>query len=89
MDTSLTTTQVILIWALLGFLLAWMVTFGVLAFRSNTPNSFKPEDLPNSANPLSVNTASTMLHLITTQPIPVQHGTDRQDTGEMEKVTIA
>ena len=89
MDTSLTTTQVILIWALLGFLLAWMITFGVLAFRSNTPDPFKPEDLPNLPNPSSVNTASTMLHMIVTQPIPVQNGIDRQDTGEMEKVTIA
>ena len=88
MDASLSTTQIILIGALLGFLLVWMVTFAVLALRSNTSDSFKSGDLANSSNSLSVNNASTMLHMIATQPIPVQHAASRQDTGEMEKVTI-
>ena len=88
MDASLSTTQIILIGALLGFLLVWMVTFAVLALRSNTSDSFKSGDLANSSNSLSVNNASTMLHMIATQPIPVQRASSRQDTGEMEKVTI-
>jgi len=88
MDAPLTNTQIILTGALLGFLLVWMVTFAVLALRSNTSDSFKSGDLANSSNSLSVNNASTMLHMIATQPIPVQRATGRQDTGEMEKVTI-
>ena len=88
MDASLSTTQIILIGALLGLLLVWMFTFAVLALRSNTSDSFRSGDLANSSNSLSVNNASTMLHMIATQPIPVQHAASRQDTGEMEKVTI-
>lgn len=88
MDAPLTTTQIILIGALLGFLLAWMVTFTVLAFRSNTPDSFKPGDLANSKNSSSVNAASTMLHMITAQSVPAQSAAGRQDTGEMEKITL-
>jgi hypothetical protein len=88
MDASLSTTQIILIGALFGFLLVWMVTFAVLALRSNTSDSFKSGDLAHSSNSLPVNNASTMLHMIATQPIPVQRAASRQDTGEMEKVTI-
>gem|GEM_PF-4412386 len=35
-STTLTITQAILDWALFGFLLAWMVTFAVLALRSKS-----------------------------------------------------
>ena len=86
--TTLTATHVLLTGTLIGFLLAWMVTFAVLALRSNTSDSFKSGDLANSSNSLPVNNASTMLHMIATQPIPVQRAASRQDTGEMEKVTI-
>src|SRR5437868_2344035 len=72
MDASLSTTQIILIAALLGFLLVWMVTFAVLALRSNTSDSFKSGDQANSSSSLPVNNASTMLHMIATQPVPVQ-----------------
>ena len=84
MDASLTTTQVILIAALLGFLLAWMVTFAVLALRSNTSDELNSGELTDSFNSLPVNHASTMLHMIA----PIPSATGRQDTGEMEKITI-
>ena len=84
MDAPLTTTQVILIAALLGFLLAWMVTFAVLALRSNTSDELNLGELTDSFNSLPVNHASTMLHMI----VPIPSAAGRQDTGDMEKVTI-
>jgi hypothetical protein len=84
MDAPLTTTQVILIAALLGFLLAWMVTFAVLALRSNASDVSDSGELSASSNSLPVNHASTMLHMI----VPVQGATGRQDTGKMEKITM-
>ena len=86
MDAPLTTTQVILIAALLGFLLAWMVTFAVLALRSNASDVSDSGELSASSNSLPVNHASTMLHMIV--PKPVQGASGRQDTGEMEKITM-
>lgn len=86
MDAPLTTTQVILIAALLGFLLAWMVTFAVLALRTKTSDVLNSGEPTDSINSLPINHASTMLHMMV--PIPVQGAAGRQDTGEMEKITI-
>ena len=44
--TTLTITQAILDWTLLGFLLAWMVTFAVLALRATPMNTMKSERGP-------------------------------------------
>ena len=77
MDAPLTTTQVILIAALLGFLLAWMVIFAVLALRPNTSDVLNSGELTDSFNSLPVNHASTMLHIIV--PIPVQGAAGRQE----------
>jgi len=92
-STTLTITQAILDWALLGFLLAWMVTFAVLALRATPTNTIKSEELPTPARSFPIAAAPTSLHVIavqTTQPIPVQVGQVRHDTsGEMDPVHIA
>lgn len=63
--TSLSFTQTILVWTLLGLLLIWMVTFAVLAFRSDTlnhVNSVNQEDEPTSAQSFMAMTDSTIAH---------------------------
>ena len=84
MNAPLTTTQVILIAALLGFLLAWIVTFAVLALRSNTSDVLNSGEQTDSIDSLPVNHASTMLHMI----VPLQGAAGRQDTGEMKEITV-
>ena len=88
---DLTTTQTLLVWALLGLLLAWTITFTVLAFRSNPTQGGKSEDLPTPANSFPAVPAAAILHAITSQPAPEQSGINkRHDTsGEMEPVTVA
>lgn len=84
----MTTTQLILIWTLVMFLLAWMVTFAVLALRSDTPMDVALsdpswlEDLPAPSRVLSTPTPSVstpapvVLHVMAALP--------RQDVpGEM------
>jgi hypothetical protein len=89
-STTLTTTQAIFDWTLLGFLLAWMITFAILALRVNPMNTMKSEELPTPARSFPVTTAPTSLHVIathTTQPIPVQVGQVSHDaSGEMGTV---
>lgn len=90
MDALLATSQAILIWTLLGFLLAWMVTFTVLAFRSNPTNAVRPEEPPILTHSSPVNSAATMLHAIASQSVPVQIGRDRHDTsGDIETLPVA
>lgn len=92
-STTLTITQAILDWALLGFLLAWMITFAVLALRVNPTNTMNSDELPTPARSFPAASAPTSLHVIathTTQPIPVQLRQVRHDTsGGMGKVPIA
>ena len=84
MDVS--TTQMLLVWTLLGFLLAWMVTFAVLALRSKSPNMVRLEDLPTPAETFPAVSAAMAPHMPVSQPAQV--GTNRHDTsGEMKPVT--
>jgi hypothetical protein len=85
-STTLTITQMILEWALFGFLLAWLVIFAVLALHVNPTGALKSEELLTPARSFPVTTASMSLHMLTTQPVPVvSHGT----SGEMDPVSIA
>lgn len=89
--------QTVIIWVLLGFLLAWMVTFAVLALRSNPQNAEWSNELPTPANPFPVthghahaNTHAPMtLHMIATHQMPAQLAQGSQDTGEMSTFPIA
>ena len=91
-STTLTATQVILVCTLLGFLLAWMVTFAVLALRSHPTDAMQSEESTSFTNSLPVTSAPTSMHVIalpTTPPPPVQatigeHG----NSGEMEVVSV-
>ena len=91
--TTLTITQTILDWTLLGFLLAWMVTFAVLALLATPTNTTKSEELPTPARSFPIAAAPMSLHVIaaqSTQPIAVQVRQVRHDTsGEMDPVHIA
>ncbi len=86
-STTLTITQAILDWILFGFLLAWMVTFAVLALRVKPPNALKSTELPTPARSFPVATASMSLHMLTTQPVAVAIGKASHGTsGEMDAV---
>jgi hypothetical protein len=90
--TTLTVTHVLLTGTLIGFLLAWMVTFAVLALRSHPTDARQSEESTSFTNSLPVTSAPTSMHVITlptTPPPPVQATTDeRGNTGEMEVVSV-
>jgi hypothetical protein len=90
--TTLTVTHALLAGILIGFLLAWMVTFAVLALRSHPTDATQSEESTSFTNSLPVTSAPTSMHVIalpTTPPPPVQatigeHG----NSGEMEVVSV-
>ncbi len=90
-STTLASTQAIVIWTMLVLLLAWMVTFAVLAFRPHTKDLDQSEQRATSSHALPVSPASTILHVIASQPAqlpakPIE--TRRHDTtGEMEAIS--
>ncbi len=90
-NTTLTATQAILTSSLLGFLLAWMVTFAVLALRSYAKDAARREESA-SAYPV-VNSAARplqMMEIPPSTPNPVQASMDgRGNTGEMEVVSLS
>lgn len=90
--TTLTATHVLLTGTLIGFLLAWMVTFAVLALRSHPTDAMQSEESTTFTNSLPVTSAPTPMHVIvlpTTPPPPVRSTTDeRGNTGEMEAVSV-
>ena len=84
MDAS--TTQMILVWTLLGFLLVWLVTFAVLAFY---PRSIgRVEDGTTQPKTFPAVSAPKVLHMISAPPVSTQFETDRHDSGEMKAITI-
>ena len=68
-STTLTLTQMLLIWTLLGLLLSWLIIFTVLAFRSSTREKVEPDDLPTPSRSFPVLTAPATLHIITSSPV--------------------
>ena len=44
-STTMTLTQMLLVWTLLGLLLTWLIIFTVLAFRSSTREKVEKDDL--------------------------------------------
>lgn len=90
--TTLTATHVLLTGTLIGFLLAWMVTFAVLALRSHPTDAMQSEESTTFTNSLPVTSAPTPMHVIvlpTTPPPLVRATTDeRGNTGEMEAVSV-
>ena len=89
-STTLTITRIFLDWTLLGFLLAWMVTFAVLALRANPTSTLKPDELPTPAYSFPVPAAATSLYVIATEPVAVSSGNGSHDTsGEMGMTPMA
>ncbi len=90
--TTLTATQVLLTCALLGFLLAWMVIFAVLAFRSHPTDAMQSEESSLHTHSLSTTSAPPSLHVMTipqTPPLPVTAVIDEHgNTDEMKIVSI-
>ena len=90
--TTLTVTHALLAGILIGFLLAWMVTFAVLALRPHPTDATQSEESTSFTNSLPVTSAPTSMHVIalpTTPPPPVQatigeHG----NSGEIEVVSV-
>ena len=81
--------QAVIIWVLLGFLIAWMVTFAVLALRSNPQNAEWSDELPTPAYTFPVTHASMTLHMIATQQMPAQLTQSSQDAGEISTFPVA
>ncbi len=90
--TTLTATHVLLTGTLIGFLLAWMVTFAVLALRSHPTDAMQSEESTSFTNSLPVTSAPTSMHVMTiptTSSPPVQATVDEHgNTGEMEVVSV-
>ena len=90
-STTLTIAQSFMVWTLLGLLLAWMVTFAVLALRTNPTVTIKAEELPTPANsfPAIAVPKSTLLRVRATQPVAVPVGKGSHDnSGDMGRVPI-
>ncbi|TME59602.1 MAG: hypothetical protein E6I59_16055 [Chloroflexi bacterium] len=58
--TTLTITQAILDWTLLGFLLAWMVTFAVLALRATVIAAQSTQPIPVQVGQVRHDTSGEM-----------------------------
>ena len=82
-STSVMITQTILIWTMLGLLLAWLITFAVLALR---PDTDKSSDLPKLSRAHSITSTSTAWQVMSSQPGLMPNATDKQDTGEMKAI---
>lgn len=82
------TTQIILVWTLLGFLLVWMVTFAVLAFYPRSKGTRRVEDGTIRPKSFPVTPASKVLHVISSSPVSTQFEADRHNTGEMKAITV-
>ena len=80
--------QTVIIWVLLGFLMAWMVTFAVLALRSNPQNAEWSDELPTPANTFPVTHAPKTLHVIATQQMSAQLTLSSQDSGEINPFPV-
>ena len=81
--------QGLMIWFLFGVLMAWMVTFAVLACRSNPQHDYFSEDMPNSTTSAPDRNVPLTLHMLATQQVPAQVDSGKHDTGEMGTVPIA
>ena len=88
-STTLTIARTILDWTLLGLLVAWMITFTVLALRSNPTKPINSDELPTPAHSFPIVTVRTSLHVIAVQPaaVPVVKGS-HDTSGEMGKVPL-
>jgi len=88
-SNSVMIAQAILIWTLLGFLLAWLITFAVLALRPDTTDTGRSSDLPKLSRAHSITSTSAARQVLSPQPVPRPTAIDRQDTGEMEAIPLA
>jgi hypothetical protein len=75
-STLLTPTQqVLVVWTLLGLLLAWLIIFAVLALRSSAREKNDLDDLPTPSRSFPALTAPATLHVMTSSstgvPLPV------------------
>lgn len=68
-STTLTPTQLLLVWTLLGLLLTWLVIFTVLAFRSSTREKVEMDHLPTPSRSFPALSAPATLHIITSSPV--------------------
>lgn len=67
----LTTTQLLLVWTLLGLLLTWLIIFAVLAFRRPKSDTFEPDDRPTPSRSFPAVSAPATLQIMTSPPAGV------------------
>lgn len=78
--------QALMIGVLFGLLMAWMITFAVLACWSGPEHDYASEDVPTPANSFPALHAPLKLHVVATQHIPAQVGQGSHDSGEMNTI---
>jgi hypothetical protein len=71
-STTMTQTQMLLVWTLLGLLLTWLIIFTVLAFRSSAREKVEKDDLPTPSRSFPALTAPATLHIITSSHVGAQ-----------------
>lgn len=69
-STTMTATQLTLIWILVGCLLAWALFFAFLSLRP-VPGSSEAEQPATKSHPLPATPAPANLHLLATVPLSV------------------
>ncbi|HLZ58389.1 MAG TPA: hypothetical protein VKR06_15735 [Ktedonosporobacter sp.] len=67
-STTMTSTQLLLIWTLFGFLLSWLVVFTILALRPATQRQDESDELLESTHLGAIAPAPSRLHVIATPP---------------------
>ena len=70
-STMLTTTQVLLVWTLLGLLLTWLIIFAVLALRSSAQEKVDLDDRPTPSRSFPALSAPATLHVVTSSSVGV------------------
>jgi len=66
--TPMTSTQLLIVWALLGFLLAWMIIFALLALRPETKKNVEFDEAPVHSTPPLATSAPAQLQVLAIQP---------------------
>lgn len=87
-STALANTQALVIWAMLGLLLAWMVIFAVLAFYPYSIEREQAEQKATSSSTFPVTPVPMMLHVAASPPVAQPVKTGRYDTDEMEAISM-
>lgn len=72
-STLSTPTQIIMAWALLSLLLAWLVVFAALAFRVQRSQALEEDDVPTGPYPVVKLQVSQPMHALSPVVAHISH----------------